>query len=201
LHFPERSFHYAPMARAKEFDEGEVLDRAIELFRKQGFQVTSFEHITRELGVSRQSLYDTFGDKQSLFCAALQRYRNRGIERLARALSQEGPLRPILLGVLESTVECSGECGCLLVNSMIEHAPRDGETRAHVAQNAHQVESLLTQRLIKAQQSGDVSKKKDPVVLARFLYHTMIGLSAAGRAKTEKAVLLQNARLALTVLD
>ena len=54
------------MPRAKEFDEAEVLDQALELFRTRGFKHTSFSDLTAELGVSRQSLYDTYGDKQTL---------------------------------------------------------------------------------------------------------------------------------------
>ena len=45
------------MSRTKEFDETEVLDQALQLFRTRGFKQTSFDDLTRELGVSRQSLY------------------------------------------------------------------------------------------------------------------------------------------------
>src|SRR5207344_3088285 len=61
------------MPRVKEFDEAEVLDQALELFRARGFKHTSFSDLVDELGVSRQSLYDTYGDKQTLYQTALKR--------------------------------------------------------------------------------------------------------------------------------
>lgn len=74
------------MPRAKEFDEAEVLDQALELFRARGFKHTSFADLTTELGVSRQSLYDTYGDKQTLYQTALKRYVNRALEGMRRKL-------------------------------------------------------------------------------------------------------------------
>ena len=67
------------MSRTKEFDETEVLDQALQLFRTRGFKQTSFDDLTRELGVSRQSLYDTYGDKHALFHTALRRYFCQGL--------------------------------------------------------------------------------------------------------------------------
>lgn len=62
------------MARPKEFDVDQVLDRATELFWTKGYEETSMRELEEGLGVGRQSLYSTFGDKHELFLAALDRY-------------------------------------------------------------------------------------------------------------------------------
>src|SRR6185312_856599 len=64
-----------PMARPKSFDENAVLDQAVELFRARGYEGTSLAELESHLGLGRQSLYNTFGDKQALFIKALDRYR------------------------------------------------------------------------------------------------------------------------------
>jgi len=192
------------MARTKEFDENEVLEKAVELFRKRGFQASSFSEMVSELGVNRQSLYDTFGDKKSFFIAALRRYGARGLEQMRRALSSPGPIRPQLLEIFESTIDYitrEGSCGCLMVNSMIEQAVGDAETRALVVAHAREVETLLAQRLSAAQRAGDLDKKKDPVALARFLYHALLGLGVAARALGDRDSLKQSSRVALKALD
>ena len=79
------------MPRTKEFDEAEVLDRALELFRARGYQQTSFSDLTTELGVSRQSIYDTYGDKHALFHAALQNYVTRALDFIRRRLDDPAP--------------------------------------------------------------------------------------------------------------
>lgn len=192
------------MPRVKEFDESEVLDRAVELFRRRGFQATSFGELTAELRVNRQSLYDTFGDKQTFFAAALSRYRQRALESMRLILSDPRPLRQQLAKLFEGTINfaCSGGgYGCLMVNSMIELGSADPNTRALVTAHARDVETMLAQRLAAAQRAGDLGKDKDPVALARYLFHSMLGLGVAARALGDRTTLHESARLALSVLD
>ena len=88
------------MPRVKEFDEAEVLDQALELFRARGFKHTSFADLVDELGVSRQSLYDTYGDKQTLYQTALRRYLDRSLDQLRRKLGDEAPVRQVHVPVV-----------------------------------------------------------------------------------------------------
>lgn len=50
-----------PIARSKAFDPEEALERALDLFWRQGYEATSVAHLVGRLGISRASLYDTFG--------------------------------------------------------------------------------------------------------------------------------------------
>lgn len=192
------------MARQKEFDEAEVLDQTIELFRARGYQSTSFCDLTAELGVSRQSLYDTYGDKQTLFLAALKRYRERGIHQIAALLATPGPVRPLLQKLFEGAISgsCSeGNHGCLMVNSMVEMAPHDAAVRAMAIAHARDLEGLLAARLSAAQRTGDIAKSKNPTALARYFYHTLLGFAVAARALGERDSLANSAELALKALD
>ena len=191
------------MPRAKEFDESEVLDQALEVFRVRGFKHTSFEDLTQGLGVSRQSIYDTYGDKNALFHAALRRYLERGLEFVGRKLDDRSPIREVLAGLFEGMN--SNNCGksspgCLMVNSMVELAHHDAEVRALAQKHARGVEGLLASRIGIAQREGEIDKAKDPVALARFFYHTMLGLGVASRALGERDSLRDSVRMALQVL-
>ena len=62
------------MARSKEFEETVVLDKAMRLFWEQGYEKTSMTDLVEHMGIHRRSLYDTFGDKHSLFLKAMDRY-------------------------------------------------------------------------------------------------------------------------------
>lgn len=192
------------MPRAKEFDEAEVLDQALELFRARGFKHTSFADLVDELGVSRQSLYDTYGDKQALYHAALKRYLASGIDNIRRKLDDPAPVRELLTALFSGMIDgqcANGSPGCLMVNSMVELSPHDADIRALAQEHAHAIESLFASRLSAAQRKGDLAKSKDPVALARFLYHTLLGLAVASRALGDKPGLRQTAQLALQVLD
>lgn len=192
------------MPRSKEFDEAEVLDRALGLFRARGFKHTSFTNLVSELGVSRQSLYDTYGDKQTLYQTALERYLERAVNFMRRQLDDPAPTREVLTRLFDTIISenCDrGSPGCLMVNSMVELSPHDADTRALAQRHAREVEGLLASRLGAAQRKGEIAKKKDPVALARFFYHTILGLSVASRALGERKTLRDSARLALQLLD
>ncbi len=191
------------MPRAKEFDEAEVLDQALELFRARGFKHTSFADLVDELGVSRQSLYDTYGDKQALYHAALKRYLTGGIDNIRHKLDAAAPVRQMLAALFSGMIDgqcANGSPGCLMVNSMVELSPHDADIRALAQEHARAIEGLFASRLSAAQRKGDLAKSKDPVALARFLYHTMLGLAVASRALGDKTGLRETARLALQVL-
>lgn len=192
------------MSRTKEFDEAEVLDQALELFRARGFKHTSFADLTEGLGVSRQSLYDTYGDKQALYQSALKRYLDRGSDFMRRKLDDTGPVRAVFASLFEDLIAgtCgNGSHGCLMVNSMVELSPHDAETRALALAHARTIEGLFASRLSAAQRTGEISRNKDPVALARFFYHTILGLAVAARAHGEMDNLRQSARLSLQILD
>jgi TetR/AcrR family transcriptional repressor of nem operon len=192
------------MSRQKEFDETEVLDQALELFRVRGFKHTSFADLVDELGVSRQSLYDTYGDKQNLYQTALKRYLERGLDAIRRKLDDPAPVREVLAGLFEAMIKgncTNGSPGCLMVNAMVELSPHDADTRALAQLHARELEGLFASRLSAAQRQGELSKDKDPVALACFFYHTILGLAVSSRALGDKECLRQTAQVALKVLD
>jgi TetR/AcrR family transcriptional repressor of nem operon len=192
------------MSRVKEFDEAEVLDQALELFRARGYKHTSFSDLTGELGVSRQSLYDTYGDKQTLYRTALKRYLDRGLDMIRRKLDDPAPIREVLAALFHGMIQgnCgNGSHGCLMVNAMVELAPHDPGTRTLAQAHAREIEGLFAARLSAAQRQGDLARSKDPAAIARFLYHTILGLAVASRALGQHDTLMESAHLALQVLD
>lgn len=51
----------------------QLLDKALDLFLEQGFERTSIEAICAAAGMAKRTVYARYGDKTSLFKAALQR--------------------------------------------------------------------------------------------------------------------------------
>jgi TetR/AcrR family transcriptional repressor of nem operon len=52
------------MVRSRNFNPGNALSRAMELFSTRGYSDTSMEEIVKATGVSRYGLYGTFGNKR-----------------------------------------------------------------------------------------------------------------------------------------
>lgn len=77
------------MARPKEFNQDQALQQAIALFSRQGFAATSTDDLMHVMGISRQSMYDTSGDKRALFLEAL--YVTESVRRIQVELEKPGP--------------------------------------------------------------------------------------------------------------
>lgn len=92
------------MPRVKQFDEQEVLKKAMDLFWKQGYNATSIQDLVDYLGINRASLYDTFGGKKELFDKALDRYIQENNKMQKEYLAQEGPVRRVLKNMLENMI-------------------------------------------------------------------------------------------------
>ena len=96
------------MARSKEFDQERALAAGV-VFWRQGYENTSLEALMREMGIARQSLYDTFGDKRNLYLRAMAFYRERTNSSLRESLASAPTVREgftqVLLGLVAETRE------------------------------------------------------------------------------------------------
>ena len=193
------------MARHKEFDREEVLDRAMGLFWERGYEATSVQDLVDRTGIGRGSLYGTFGDKHALFLAALDRYGQAQGPLLAEILDGPGTakakLRRLFEGVAEAAVSEDGRRGCLLVNSAVELAPHDPYTSRRVDAALLNAEEALHGFLVRARAAGEIPPDKDPRSLSRFLWNTVQGLRVMAKAGARKEALDDIVDVTLSVLD
>ncbi len=68
------------MARKRNLDEDEVLDRAMDVFWRSGYEGSSMAELTSAMGLSAPSIYGAFHSKRGLFDAVLDRYADRQSE-------------------------------------------------------------------------------------------------------------------------
>ena len=191
------------MGRTKQFDKQAALDDAMRVFWAKGFHGTSMQDLVDNLGVNRQSLYDTFGGKHELFEAALERYRSLQALPMRRALEQDGSvgevLREFFQGLINALLDSDGK-GCFMVNSTTELASQDKAVFGTCSANARQLEAAFTGLMVRAQQSGEISAERSAVQLARFLLSTMNGLSVTAKATRDRKILNDVAEVALSAL-
>lgn len=190
------------MARSKEFDPERALDKAMHLFWRLGYETTSLEALMREMGIARQSLYDTFGDKRTLYLKALSHYRDQTNGEMQRMLNEipcvKNGFRKLLFGLASETRE-QHERGCLLLSANLQRDTKDPVVRDLLRDNQATVEEIFTKALKRAQKQGELSSKEDPVALARFFVVTIQGMRAMARLKSDRKALEQVANVALAV--
>lgn len=165
------------MARAKEFDEDAVLLKAMRLFWEKGYEKTSMMDLVTHMGIHKRSIYDTFGDKHSLYMKALKRYSQlRKEERLIIENRSAGELIRLLLESPLKQFETDYPKGCLMVNTAVELALHDSECRDWVIQGLANSEQFIRNLIELGQQSGELDKTLDAELLSYYFNNALIGL-------------------------
>lgn len=180
------------MARTKEFDQAAILDKAVDLFWYKGYNATSMQDIVDGLGLSRSSIYDTFGDKHKLYIAALERYRDQAagglIDMVNKAENTIVTLEEMFKMLVHDSFTDRLPKGCFMVNSTVELAPHDEEIDKIVSENMQNIEDAFFQLITKGQESGEISKEKNPRAIARFLFNTISGLRVAAKSGVKQDI-------------
>src|SRR3954470_9130493 len=111
------------MAGVKQFDQDEVLDRAMAVFWERGYEATSIQDVVEATGLNRGSLYATFSDKKQLFLAVLAHYADRVGNPLMAELADPNPRQAIermFAAILRRTSDPTQPRGCLITNTALE---------------------------------------------------------------------------------
>ena len=177
------------MGRRQEFDTGDALDSALQVFWTKGYRATSMADLEAATGLNPGSLYNTFGSKKGLFLAVVDHYIERTVgHRIATILNVGPPLDAIeaFFRTAYEDIEPEGLIGCLLTNTAAETGREEAEIRDRVAAGIAQIEAAFRRRLSEAQAAGALSADKDPAVLAVHLTSSYQGASVIGRLSRDK---------------
>lgn len=192
------------MARPREFDEDEVLDGAMRVFWRQGYEATSVEDLVGATGLNRGSLYAAFGDKQALYLKALARYRAWRGGDVTGLLLQSPSVKGAFRRLFESFTrvpDAQRAQGCLLVNAAMERAQSDPETARIVGENLRTLEAAFLRALERGRAAGELPPGKDLRALARYLVSAMQGLIVAAKSQPDRRALQDIVDVSLSVLD
>jgi TetR/AcrR family transcriptional repressor of nem operon len=193
------------MPRTKAFDPELALDRAIELFWRSGYEGTSMAQLLEFMGISRQSLYDTFGDKHRLFLAAIDRYRANVQRQLATLIADQptalAAIRSVFEWVNGAVFEVPEHRACFMANSALELGQRDREVRDRVSAHLRDVENVFHSVLERGQRAGELGSGRDIRALARFLTNSIHGLGVLARGGAPGPVLRDTIETTLAVLE
>ena len=188
------------MARPREFDRDEVLDRAMEVFWARGYDRTSVQDLVDSMGIQRGSLYAAFGGKQQLFLDALDRYEERFYESMQEALARDEPVRERIGRVFRNVVlDCAcegGRRGCFITNTAVALSEGDEETASRVRDNLRRVEDAFQGAL-----AADGTETRKARAVARFLTNSLQGLRVLSRCCVDVDVLQDTVDVTLSVLE
>lgn len=171
--------------RPLEFDPEKAQDAIMRLFWEKGFLGVSLPDLEKRTGLSRSSLYNSFGSKQEVFEQALDRYRHAIGEKMClpletgeRGLADLQAFFDSVAGMFTSQKEATG---CLMVNSMVEFGGADEAVARHHALHLDRLRGAIGAALDRAVALGEipsegVAAKRD------IVFSLVLGVTVAARA-------------------
>ena len=188
----------------KQFDTEVALTKAMEVFWAHGYEATSLSELMKNMRIGKKSLYDTFGNKKSLFIKALEHYSQTTVSQMRDRLFSEGSawenLKQLILEWQEMHSQ-PGSCGCMLGTNIADFTTEHEEIAKLLRSYLQKVEDLFCTALTQAKESGEIGSSVEPRDLARFLVCTTQGVALVGRVMKDELTLKGAISTALKLLD
>jgi AcrR family transcriptional regulator len=173
------------MPRPRAFDEGQVLDQAMDVFWRQGYDGASMADLTRAMGLNSPSIYAAFGNKRGLFEAVLARYDERRIDYAQQMISGKTArdvAERMLYGAVEWLTMPGEPRGCLLIQTGLAVGGDGADIPEVLARRRQRLEKRLAERFEQAKIDGDLAMDSDCKALARYLQTVFSGLAVQAAA-------------------
>jgi AcrR family transcriptional regulator len=167
--------------RPRSFDRDSALERAMQLFWRQGYEATSLHDLTAAMGINPPSLYAAFGDKEHLFMEAVERYSCGPGGGTSRILKEEPTAHGAIARLLkEAAVEMTRSChppGCMMVKSAANCSAVSARTQTALANRRTVLQAEIKARIERGIQDGELARGTNAGMLANFYVTVIQGMS------------------------
>lgn len=175
-----------PRGRPRAFDPQQAAERILATFWDYGFAATSLDQLVAATGMNRPSLYGAFGDKKSMYRAALAVFADAMRVEVAAALAAPtlaGALQRFYRGAIKLYLSGDdGPRGCLYVCTAAVNAVHDTDIRTDIAGVLRDIDTALAARIAQARAAGEIGAERDPAALAAVAAAVLHSLAVRARA-------------------
>jgi len=176
------------MARKKGYNEELVLEKAMNLFWKYGYEATSMQMLEKEMGINKFSIYSSFGNKHGLFLESLKSYKTKVNSVFEEFKNSNNGIEDIKDFFYNSVRICNvngNQKGCLITNTYNEFSEKEDE------QIKEQMNTFMNNLKILFLEKLKIDTNKDEEIVlkqANYLLLAKHGLAAASRVNSEKEI-------------
>lgn len=193
------------MARPREFNESEALGDAMHLFWGSGYESASLSEITKATGLSKSSLYDTFGSKHELMLSSLQYYIENMVEPslviLEEGPSPRGAIEQRFEMIIEMMTGPGPRRGCLIANTTLELGARDKSVAKTLLAAQDMVEQAYVRAIERGQAADEIGTAKDARSLARYIMACLAGMICLSKSGFDAPMLRDIAATAMQAIE
>ena len=169
------------MARCVEFNECEIIEKAMNVFWEKGYHGTSMQDLVDAMQINRSSLYNTIGDKHALFIKCVTSYAEVGFRETQEKIAKEKSGLQALINIIKDKAAwvVDSQNGCLGMKTIFEIAPEDVEVRNVLSKNGERYLKMISDVIQKAIDAGELDGSEDASLLAEYIMTTFTGWKQA----------------------
>ena len=189
--------------RPRKFDADEALEKALLVFWTGGFAGTSLDELADAMEMKRPSIYNAFGDKESLYRAALAAFQDRlnvGLTMLAQESDLKIALSQFFTRALDVYTSGEAPLGCFIFCTAPAEAIAHPDVRADILAITTSTDKALKRFYDSAQAAGQLPQGTDPTVAAQLTQATLHSLALRARAGQLRTTLNKMARGVIEVI-
>jgi AcrR family transcriptional regulator len=153
-----------------------VLDATIDVVMRVGFHDTTIDHVVRESGVSRATLYRWFGNRDGLMLALLRHMAGPYLERSGQVAVGLGPIEDRLEQVIAGGIESI--CNTPWIHKVAKDGLLHDDFSIFLAAHKSITGAVVGRMLEGAMASGEWNPPDDLDRLTEWLLHQMLVLGA-----------------------
>ncbi|MEU0847006.1 TetR/AcrR family transcriptional regulator [Streptomyces flaveolus] len=186
--------------RPRSFDADQALEKALDVFWRQGYEGAALSDLTEAMGITKTSLYAAYGNKEELFRKVLDRYGNGPAGYLLEAVRKptaRAVAEHVLHGAVVAGTLPGRPAGCLAVQGALAPGMPDAAAHRLLTEWRKQGERRIRERFLVARAEGDLPPDSDPSTLARYVFTVAYGVAVQAASGVPRAQLLETVQMSL----
>ena len=161
----------------------------MKVFWEKGYEGSSLPALTEAMGMNRPSLYAVFGNKESLFKLAVERYgalRDPLLDAALEAPTARGVVEHLLRSNAAALTEEAHPHGCLVINGALACGDEALPVRQSLIARMAAAELRLCARFERAIADGDLPPGAGADQMARYVTAMSNGMAVQAAAGTTR---------------
>jgi AcrR family transcriptional regulator len=182
------------MARPREFDEDDVLEKALHVFWDKGYEAASLADLQDATGLTKSSLYKAFESKEGLFRRVLDRYDRDHLAFRTVALAQPTPrliAETLLNGMVNLHTGRHTPAGCLVTLSALACSTDVRPLSDELSESRNAFERLLHARFDAVKDAGPLPEGMTSHDAAAYIATLIQGLAVQAKGGATRRRLRQ----------
>ena len=187
------------MARPREFEADQALEKAMHLFWAKGYHDSSIRDLVDATGVNYYGLYSVFDDKHGLFLASLDLYTQVVTRDVLAELDHHANAKHAIAAsfnkLLSFVKPNARHAGCMICNAAVELAPYDKKAATKVRAHMDRLKKAFEKRL-----TQDESTKDNAGPLGEYFATNAYALGVLARAGRSTEFMNRHIQTTLSIL-